>query len=509
MINKLNKITNIYKQFDESDICKYLKTDEQNYISNERISFNESFQKAKNELEKIEKGEIPLNVGVFGSFNAGKSSVINSIIGEKLLQVNLEPTTAIVSIIKYGEIMKIRVNYKNGEKKYIDKTELSKTCNHKYDKDGNELIDDKQHEIKFIEVFYPLEILKNVNLIDTPGFSSISKRDDKITKGWLENVDVLLWISDINKGTIDRDELNILNKIRIDMRDKEIIGIINKVDTKPPFKIEKIIKSYSEQFNFNIVIPFSTEGSDFIETVDKFKDYLLYVQNNLKSRKSINTNNNVFAIYKRQIHNMQKLKINIKDIKDIKLVEFKEVSDITSKFTEDFNQYLNLSFKKLTKDLFDDAKEVKSKMFNESFYQEPRIQEAIVDKILELFKGEFINFYEDKIKIFDDFLNDNSFNYNYSKEKEKIEFLCDQIIQASTKAVKTIFEFYKEGHIVLSEDIMKAIIEVALPNDQINNRLQFFFGSEMDNLRKEVIHRCSKNIDDINDIIKNMVGVLV
>lgn len=58
----------------------------------------------------------PLHVAVFGEFSSGKTTFLNALLGEELLSVSLEPTTAVPTFIRYGRAFNLFVYKKNGER---------------------------------------------------------------------------------------------------------------------------------------------------------------------------------------------------------------------------------------------------------------------------------------------------------------------------------------------------------------------------------------------------------
>ena len=50
---------------------------------------------------------------VVGGFSRGKSSLINALLGEKLLPAKLTPTTALLTFIRYGEVPEAILFYKD------------------------------------------------------------------------------------------------------------------------------------------------------------------------------------------------------------------------------------------------------------------------------------------------------------------------------------------------------------------------------------------------------------
>lgn len=62
--------------------------------------------------EKIETNTF--NLVVVGQFKRGKTSLINALLGADILPVAVVPLTSIVTIMKYGEALRINVHFNDG-----------------------------------------------------------------------------------------------------------------------------------------------------------------------------------------------------------------------------------------------------------------------------------------------------------------------------------------------------------------------------------------------------------
>ncbi len=54
------------------------------------------------------------NLVVVGQFKRGKTSLINALLGEEILPVAVVPLTSIVTIMTYGEALRIKVYFNDG-----------------------------------------------------------------------------------------------------------------------------------------------------------------------------------------------------------------------------------------------------------------------------------------------------------------------------------------------------------------------------------------------------------
>ncbi|BBO15866.1 conserved hypothetical protein [Candidatus Brocadia pituitae] len=65
------------------------------------------------------------NLVILGQFKRGKATLINSLIGKKILPSSVVPPTSVVTILKYGEEVSCSVSIEGGNEKKIRIEELS------------------------------------------------------------------------------------------------------------------------------------------------------------------------------------------------------------------------------------------------------------------------------------------------------------------------------------------------------------------------------------------------
>lgn len=131
--------------------------------------------KLATELEVMKKRlDEPLRVAVVGFVKAGKSTLMNAIMKEKILFTGAIETTSIPSWFKYAPNPSISVVFKDGHKENYAFEELKKwTVKAETDKNP------RAADVTYIELKYPNEVLKTMELIDTPGFGAGSSASDR------------------------------------------------------------------------------------------------------------------------------------------------------------------------------------------------------------------------------------------------------------------------------------------------------------------------------------------
>ena len=161
------------------------------------------------------------NLVVLGQFKRGKSTFINSLLGEKVLPTAVVPLTSIVTLIKHGEREKIEVLFANGKKKTISRDQLSDFVTER----GNPA---NEKKVKHVEVSYPSDYLKDgVFIIDTPGVGSTFENNTEMTYNYLPKVDAALFLLAVDPP-ISQSEIAFLKDIKQYV--EKIFFIQNKID---------------------------------------------------------------------------------------------------------------------------------------------------------------------------------------------------------------------------------------------------------------------------------------
>lgn len=207
-----------------------------------------------------------VKVAVIGDFNAGKSSFINSLLGEALCPVQARPTTSSITTFKYGDTEAIYLLQTGSDDKYSGPSRLlieREEYEHKVCHEGS-----RGQRYEF-EVYYPFSGFRDIELYDTPGFGNAQNSDDeRITLEKCETADAIFFIFDINRGNLGADMRQRLEKIKQDNPRIRILSILNKSDQKSDADvIEDLCEAWREEKIFNVVIAYSAKNE-----IEKFQE---------------------------------------------------------------------------------------------------------------------------------------------------------------------------------------------------------------------------------------------
>lgn len=155
-----------------------------------------------NELDAIikdisERENRPINILVCGECKRGKSTYINTWLGENICPVDIDVCTAVVTIIKYGERVKAKRYYGS----------IDNINNYQLSLEEQEISLDSIEEVvasttissdtHLVEIELPNDKLKSgITIIDTPGVGGLNPAHGFMTNEFIQRADVVLFAVD-------------------------------------------------------------------------------------------------------------------------------------------------------------------------------------------------------------------------------------------------------------------------------------------------------------------------
>ena len=159
---------------------------------------------------------------VMGAFSTGKSTFINALVGEEIAAVEAKPTTAVVTKLCYGDKDVLKVYFRDGKSKIYSPSEFAKLTA------VNDVeADNSIHErIDYVERQMPIEMLKQVTIIDSPGLNDVNEKHSEASERFVKNADSVLWMfSALQMGS--KFEIEAMDKLTPRLKP---IAVINKMD---------------------------------------------------------------------------------------------------------------------------------------------------------------------------------------------------------------------------------------------------------------------------------------
>jgi small GTP-binding protein len=142
---------------------------------------------------------------VAGEFNAGKSAFINALLGQRILEEGVTPTTSRIHLLRHGP-------------------ELARTS----------------PEPALEVVAAPVELLRDINIVDTPGTNAIHREHEAITREFVPRSDLVLFVTSADRPFTESERAFLAG-----IRDwgKKIVIVINKADIlERPEEVETVRK---------------------------------------------------------------------------------------------------------------------------------------------------------------------------------------------------------------------------------------------------------------------------
>ena len=129
---------------------------------------------------------------VVGEFNAGKSALVNALLGERVFEEGVTPTTARIQLIRYGP-----------------------TAASVHDDRGA------------LVLAAPVELLRDLQIVDTPGTNALNREHERLTREFVPRADLVLFLTSADRPFTE-SERTFLQAIRD--WGKKIVVLVNKAD---------------------------------------------------------------------------------------------------------------------------------------------------------------------------------------------------------------------------------------------------------------------------------------
>ncbi len=129
---------------------------------------------------------------VVGEFNAGKSAFINALVGQPLMKEGVTPTTAVITLLEYGERPDQTVRQPN-----------------------------------LLVLKAPIDLLREIRIVDTPGTNAIIREHEQMTAEFMPRSDLVFFVTSADRPFTETERL-FMTHIR--EWGKKIVIVVNKSD---------------------------------------------------------------------------------------------------------------------------------------------------------------------------------------------------------------------------------------------------------------------------------------
>jgi small GTP-binding protein len=170
----------------EQELLQRLATALERFGSDVAAEDLRHFQQAREQLNGL------FLLVIAGEFNSGKSSFINALLGERVLPEGVTPTTDRINILRHGPA-----------------------------------VTENLLEAYLLERTHPADVLREINIVDTPGTNAIIRRHEELTRDFVPRSDLVLFVTSADRPFTE-SERAFLEQIR--EWGKKIVFIVNKID---------------------------------------------------------------------------------------------------------------------------------------------------------------------------------------------------------------------------------------------------------------------------------------
>lgn len=392
---------------------------------------------------------------VLGQFKRGKSTFINSLLGDRVLPTSVVPLTSIVTLLKYGEEEVVEVLFNDGSKTTISRDQLEEYVTER----GNP---SNEKNVKHVEVAYPSGYLKDgVFIIDTPGVGSTFENNTEMTYNYLPRVDAALFLLAVDPP-ISQSEIAFLEDVK-DYVEK-IFFVQNKIDymneeeRKESMAFSKEVIEKALGSDSIGIYPLSAKlaleakqsknkkllGKSRLPEFDKILgDFLLKEKGKTVLRSALNSTRKLLSDEEFAIQlELRAIATPLKDLEQ-KIHLFQEKMEVVRQEREDNVYYFQGEIKRLIDILDRDLDRLKKseipKLVKELEATGAKYQHKSVSQFVKLMEAA-LN--EGVVRTFDDWIvkEEERLNQEYARISKRFSNRANEIIDAIVTASKELFD---------------------------------------------------------------------
>ena len=213
------------------------------------------------------------SIGITGVMNAGKSTMLNALLGQEILGTSVVPETANLTVIKYAKEPAATVNFwKASEWKRIEESartlenmqvfvqetlrHFGEDLNHYITPEGRsesvtieslpnytsaEHSDKRCNLVRSVELYHDLAFVKGgVEIVDTPGLDDPVIQREEITKDYLLECDLMCHLMNVGQSATQKDIAFILETL-LYRHVAQLLIVITRIDMVSSEELDEVI----------------------------------------------------------------------------------------------------------------------------------------------------------------------------------------------------------------------------------------------------------------------------
>lgn len=180
--------------------------------------------------QQLQAGKLTL--AVLGQFKRGKSTLINALLGTKLMPTSVLPLTSVVTRVTYSENPALFIHFADGREE-----------NHPVEAISEFVTEEKNPEnkkgVEWAEVRWNCDFLNRpVQLVDTPGVGSVYNHNTETSEAFLGHIDAAVFVLGVDP-VLTQTELEWLVKVKNE--GERFFFVLNKVDQLSQREVEEVL----------------------------------------------------------------------------------------------------------------------------------------------------------------------------------------------------------------------------------------------------------------------------
>ena len=134
-----------------------------------------------------ERLDAEFSLTVIGPFKRGKSTLVNALLGQELVTSDIAPETVTINEIRYGEVPAVAACLADGGRVHLRPDQIKR-------QELEPLLAGIRGEVSHLDIRAPVEWLRGVCLVDTPGTGDLLQRFDRQVQDYLTRTDAVLFV---------------------------------------------------------------------------------------------------------------------------------------------------------------------------------------------------------------------------------------------------------------------------------------------------------------------------
>ncbi|MEM6252438.1 MAG: dynamin family protein [Cyanobacteria bacterium P01_D01_bin.156] len=194
--------------------------------SSGQLGLSRHISTLKSTAEQLQEGTY--RIVVLGEMKRGKSTLINALVGDTLLPSDVNPCTALLSVLRHGPERRVTIHYNNNNApKVIDFETFQNDYTISPD-EARQLETNAFPDISHVVIEAPVPLLASgLEIVDTPGLNDTETRNQQVLS-YLNEAQAVVFVVDAMQP-MTLDERRYLNNY-IQSRDLECFYVINGWD---------------------------------------------------------------------------------------------------------------------------------------------------------------------------------------------------------------------------------------------------------------------------------------